>query len=80
MEWAPVVHAVVAAWLGPWTSRQNIGAVDAAKATADFDASNAAEVRVGDAENLTMKPYLMEIWPAPRLMRSLGTKSGDTFL
>lgn len=45
MECAPVVHAVVAAWLGPWASSQNVTAVS---------------VRIEEVK-LTMKPYLMEM-------------------
>ena len=28
----------------------------------------------------TLKPYFIEMWPAARLINSLGTKSGETFL
>ncbi len=29
---------------------------------------------------VTLNPYFIEIWPAARFMRSLGTKNGETFL
>ena len=29
---------------------------------------------------VTLNPYFMEMWPAARLIRSLGTKKGETFL
>ena len=28
----------------------------------------------------TLNPYFIDIWPAAILMRSLGTKKGETFL
>ena len=27
----------------------------------------------------TLRPYFIDMWPAARLMRSLGTKRGETF-
>ena len=31
-------------------------------------------------EGGTLRPYFIDMWPAARLMRSLGTKRGETFL
>lgn len=61
MECAPVVQAVVGAWLGPWGLVREGG-------------------DKGRDEQWTLKPYFMDRWPAARLMRSLGTKRGETFL
>ena len=33
----------------------------------------------GAAFFVTLNPYLMDMWPAARLIRSLGTNRGDTF-
>ena len=28
---------------------------------------------------MTLNPYFIEMWPAARLLRTLGTKKGETF-
>lgn len=66
IECAPVVQAVLTEWEGPCAE---IG----------------VRMRKGRGkgsleERGTLNPYFIDIWPAAILIRSLGTKKGETFL
>lgn len=66
IEWAPVVHAVEAAWFGPY-----LGACVNVCVTV-MGAS------FSDGGEYTLKPYFIVRWPAAMLIRIRGTNIGDT--
>lgn len=66
IECAPVVQAVLTEWEGP-----------CAEMGVRMREGRGKGGRRGEG---TLNPYLIDIWPAAILIRSLGTKKGETFL